>query len=221
MRLIRGEIVYAVGDVPFGHETFSVSVFPDGGRTLRALCRYDEGLIRDVVYTVGADWRPREAFVRVARADAPVGSGWFTFTDTSAEGECLTAREGRVSQRIAVAERVRAFGSHPICSDVWRLAHLAVDRIGEERTLTHCMNSSPTAAGDTGPLLGWRDYRYVVAARETIDTPAGAVDCHRYEWAVRPGKTLRMWTGAPDFLPYRMDCPETRQRYELTSLDLG
>lgn len=218
MRLIRGEVRYAVGNSAFGHEAFSVSVFPDGSRTLRALCRYDEGLTRDVVYTVGPDWRPHEAFVRVARPDAPIGSGWFRFTGDSAEAECETAHHGRLSQRIAVTERVRAFGSHPICSDIWRLAHVATDRIGEPQLLTYCMNSSPTAAGDTGPMLGWRDYCYVVAAAETIDTVVGPVACHRYEWAVRPGKTLRMWTGAPDFLPYRMDCPETGQRYDLTSL---
>lgn len=220
MRLIRGEVSYrereSNGMKEFGREYFSVSVFPDGSRTLRALCCYAvKGITRDVTYVVGADWRPREAFVRVALADEIVGSAWFRFTDTTAEAEGFTRGEGRYRQRIDVPERILAFGSHPICSDIWRLAHLSVDKGDALQILDNCMNSSPAASGDTGPMLFSRQYHYRLGARETIDTIAGAIDCHRFDWRVRDGKTLRMWTAAPDFLPYRMDCPETGQRYDL------
>lgn len=224
MRLIKGEVSYreasAGGLREFGREYFSVSVFPDGSRTLRAVCCYSQkGITRDVVYTVGADWKPREAFVRVARESEVVGSAWFRFTDAFAEAEGFTRGEGRYRQRIDVPTRVLAFGSHPICSDIWRLAHLSTEKGDHLQILENCMNSSPAASGDTGPMLFPRRYQYRLGAHETIDTIAGRVACYRFDWSVREGKTLRMWTAAPDFLPYRMDCPETGQRYDLVILN--
>jgi hypothetical protein len=224
VRLIRGEVSYREPDAgvfrEFGREYFSVSVFPNGSRTLRALCCYHrKGITRDVIYSVGADWKPREAFVRVALESEIVGSAWFRFTEEFAEAEGFTRGEGRYRQRIDVPTRIFAFGSHPICSDIWRLAHLSTERGDQLQILENCMNSSPAASGDTGPMLFPRRYHYRLGATETIETIAGEVRCHRFDWAVREGKTLRMWTTAPDFLPYCMDCPETGQRYDLVVLD--
>lgn len=87
-----------------------MSIQKDGLRTMRAVCEFDaEGITRDVTYTVGRDFKPIECYVRVALETKPVGSGWFRFTDDTAEGEAYTASEGRFSQRIKVSERVKAF----------------------------------------------------------------------------------------------------------------
>jgi hypothetical protein len=222
-RFVQGYIAYLAGaDTPhakeFGREFFSMSIQADGLRTMRAVCEFDaEGITRDVTYTVGRDFKPIECYVRVALKDRPVGSGWFRFTDNTAEGEAFTSSEGRFSQHIKVPERVKAFGSHPICSDILRLAHLKAERAGETQTLTNCMNSSPLAHGESGPMLGQRDYTYIYRGAETITVGAGTFNCHRFDWPVRAGKTLCMWT-TEDFLPIRMVFPEGHKTYDLMDL---
>ncbi len=225
-RLIEGYIAYVAGtNTPtpkeFGREFFSMSIQADGLRTMRAVCEFDqEGITRDVTYTVGKDFKPLECYVRVALEGRPVGSGWFRFTDDMAEGEAYTATEGRFSQRIKLDQRIKAFGSHPICSDMLRLAHLRPENIGQAQHLTNCMNSSPLAHGESGPILGLRDYTYIYRGVETIKVGAGTFECQRFDWPVREGKTLCMWTATDDYLPIRMVFPEGHKTYDLMDLKI-
>jgi hypothetical protein len=225
-RFIQGRISYIAGtDTPtpheFGREFFSISVQKNGLRTMRAVCEFvEEGITRDVTYTVGADFRPLECYVRVALEDRVVGSGWFRFDDTIAEGEGFTAAEGRFHQRIKVPERVKAFGSHPICSDIWRLAHLKATGKDQPQVLTNCMNSSPLAHGESGPILGQREYTYFYRGAETVTVPAGSYDCQRFDWPVRAGKTLCMWASGADYLPVRITFPEGNKRYDLMEISV-
>lgn len=224
-RFIQGYIAYITGTdtanpKEFGREFFSMSIQSDGLRTMRAVCEFDaEGITRDVTYTVGRDFKPIECYVRVALETKPVGSGWFRFTDDTAEGEVFTASDGRFSQHIKVPERVKAFGSHPICSDILRLAHLKPEGIGQTQVLANCMNSSPLAHGESGPMLGVRDYTYIYRGTETITVGAGTFTCQRFDWPVRAGKTLCMWT-TDDFMPIRMVFPEGHKTYDLMDLKI-
>lgn len=226
MTFWRGTVIYREPDekgalVDFGREDFSVSIFPDGSRTMRAVCRYNStGLTRDVTYTVGPDFKPVECFVKVAMQTHAIGSTWFRFTNALAEAEGYTHKEGRISQRISVPGRVLAFGSHPLCSDFWRVAHLQTSNPGELQTIDNCMNSSPAASGDSGPMLYRRSYSYIYVGTESISVPAGDYETHRFDWPVRDGKTLRLWTTGPDYLPIRMDFPEKGNVYELVSLEI-
>lgn len=226
MTFWRGTVMYrepgADGHLTdFGQEDFTISKFPDGSRTMRALCRYSStGLTRDVTYTVGSDFKPIECFVRVAMQTHAIGSAWFRFTDTLAEAEGFTRQEGRINQRITLTKRVTAFGSHPLCSDFWRIAHLTTDRPGALQTVDNCMNSSPAASGDSGPMLFQRSYTYTYVGEESVTVPAGTYDAHHFDWPVRDGKTLRLWTTGPDYLPLRMDFPERGNVYELVSLEI-
>jgi hypothetical protein len=223
---IQGLISYRTGTPEaqgpwFGREHFSVSLFDDGTRTLRAVCEFEDvGLVRDVTYTLDAAFRPVEAYVKVAYRSRPVGSGWFRFTATSAEGEAFTAAEGRMRQHFDLTEPVRAFGTHPICSDMLRLAHLRTDGVGEEQTLAHCMNSSGLSYGESGPILSPRSYVYVYDGAERMATEAGTFDTHAFTWKVRAGKTLRLWTLKPHHLPVRLFFPEGRKIYDLVSLSV-
>ena len=111
-RTSRGRIDYVrdSGGVS-GREWFTVTVQPNGDRTLRAQCEMDDvHLLRDVVQTVDRAWRPVDSFVRLSQGGAFMGAGWFRFTDQAIECEAFTVAEGRVSQVIETGERVRAFG---------------------------------------------------------------------------------------------------------------
>lgn len=226
-RLITGKITYCLNPpgepvTEFGRELFSMSVQQSGQRTLRVLCEFDDlGLSRDVTYTVGPDWRPIDAMVRLSLEDRTLGSGWFRFTDTYAEGEGFTESEGRFSQRIDLDRPLNAFGSHPICSDVWKLATLPDVAVGETAILDNAVNTSPLSSGESGPIMAMRTYPYVYKGDETIDVASGTYTCKRWDWPVREGKTLCMWTTAgEDFLPIRMTFPEGNKIYDLVELNV-
>ena len=226
-RLISGEISYCLNpagqpQTQFGREIFSISVQANGLRTLRVLCEFDNmGLTRDVTYTVGPDWRPLECYVRIDEEDRALGSGWFRFTPSYAEGEGFTINEGRFRQRIELTSPVNAFGSHPICSDIWKLAHVKPVSTDELQVVDNCLNSSPLSAGQTGPVMAPRSYSYAYRGSEEITVAAGTFTCQRFDWPVREGKTLCMWTtGGDDFLPIRMTYPEGEKIYDLVELEI-
>ncbi len=225
-RLISGQISYCLNPAgqpqsQFGREIFSVSVQANGLRTLRVLCEFDNlGLTRDVTYTVGPDWRPIECYVRIAEENRALGSGWFQFTPTTAEGEGFTVNEGRFSQRIALKKPANAFGSHPICSDIWKLAHVKPVATDELQVVDNCFNSSPLSAGNSGPILSPRTYAYHYRGEEELTVESGTYACHRFDWPVRDGKTLCMWATLDDLIPIRMTYPEGEKIYDLVELDI-
>lgn len=213
----RGVISYGhESDGPTGRETFHATVNADGTRTLRCVCEMDNvPLVRDVVYTVNARFEAIDAFVRVHSQGAFVGSGWFRFGDNLAEGEVVTAREGRLSQRIETPGRVRLFGSHPICVDIWKCAHTPAERAGEIQPLTNCFSSSLAPNGASGPLMTAKTYDMVYHGEEGITTPAGRFDCLRYSWDTYTGRTLVMHAIPGNWLPAQVSVPETGRLYQL------
>jgi len=186
-RLIEGQVSYfekkGVDLDESGRERFSVTVHDNGHRTLRAICEFDEArILRDVVYTVNDAFQPVEAYIRIVNG-TDVGSGWFRFTDTHAESEAMIPEQGRISQRIPISQPVKAFGSHPICSDIWRLSQLKRSSVGQSQHLTHCMNCSPIGKGfgEEGPKLNEQDYHYVYQGLDNIEVKAGKFDCHKFD----------------------------------------
>jgi hypothetical protein len=215
-----GKIRYASDDEgEIGREVFSVTVHADGSRTLRCQCWMDQvPLVRDVTYTVNERFEALDAFVRVFAMDAFVGSGWFRFTESCAEGEAITAQEGRVSQRIETPGRVKLFGSHPLCIDIWKCAHTKPEKSGEKQPLTNCFSSSLVPAGASGPLLNAKTYDIEFEGSEEKTVGAGTFGCLRYNWDTYTGRTLVMHTGGEDWLPVSIRVPEVGRYYELTEL---
>ena len=218
-RLYGGTISYTRNGQEFGREFFNVTVGQDDTRTLRCLCEIDDaGLVRDVTYTVRADFRPIDCFVRVTNQNRFVGTGWFQFGDRYVEGEAFTATEGRVSQRLEVAERIRVFGTHPLCSDIWKCASAKAERIGETQILDNCVNCSPFPNGDTGPLLARKTYELIYRGHETIEVAAGVFDCEHFSWGMTGNRTLHLYTAGPDYLPVRATVPEMGRSFDMVEL---
>jgi hypothetical protein len=198
---------------------FSVTVHADGSRTLRCQCWMDQvPLVRDVTYTVNERFEAMDAFVRVFAKGAFVGSGFFRFTDSLAEGEVITAQEGRVSQRIETPGRVKLFGTHPISVDIWKCTHTAPERVGVKQPLTNCFSCSLAPAGASGPMLTAKSYDVEFEGRERKDVPAGSFDCLRYNWDTYTGRTLVMHAAGEDWLPVSVRVPEVGRYYELVEL---
>lgn len=98
-RTYSGKLLYLTDGVgEMGREWFKVTVHCDGSRTLRSLVEMDDDkLLRDVVITVGGDWKPLDAFVRLTINEKFVGTRWYRFSDTLVECEAFTAAAGLLS----------------------------------------------------------------------------------------------------------------------------
>lgn len=190
-----------------GQEWFTVTVQPNGSRTLRAFCEVGKSdLIRDVTYSMDGDWRPLDCFVRLEQKGRFVGSGWFRFTDTSVECEAVTADAGRVSQAVALGTRAKIFASHPLVTDGWQCRlfdHARADRI---QTITPWAHSSPLPDGSTGPMIGMGSKTIEYQGEEEIEVPAGRFKCRRYDLhASQPGSPpLITWVHGDDYQLVKM-----------------
>jgi hypothetical protein len=219
-RMYRGVIAYLQDEQLTGRETFVVTVNADGSRTMRSICEMDNfNLVRDVTYTVNARFEAVDCFVRLISEDQFVGSGWFRFSDTHAEAECVTAQEGRLSQRFETPGRVKLFGTHPLSIDTLKCAHTPVARPGEWQPLTNCFSSSLVTNGASGPMLLAKTYdmKFIGEAQTTVR--AGTFDCLYYHWDTGTGRTLEMYTTPGDFLTIQTTVPERGRRYELVEYE--
>ena len=220
-KLYRGTISYsrkAGGE--FGREFFTVSVEPDGTRTLRCLCEMDDiGLVRDVTYTVDEDFRAIDCFVRISREHRFIGMGWFRFTETLAEGESFTAANKYVSQKLPAKGRPRLFGTHPISVDIWKCVHVDRSRPGDIQSLTDCFNCSSAPNGASGPILEPKSYDMVYRGPEKVSVPAGNFACERYDWNTGTGRTLNLYTVPGDWLPVHTAVPEVGRYYDLIDFE--
>lgn len=223
LRSYRGKVLYLTDGVgEMGREHFHVTITPDGTRTLRATCEMDDDdLLRDVVMTVDARWRPLDAFVRLTIGGTFAGSSWFRFTDDLAECQAYTARDGRIDQRFATAGRVASLGTHPVHGDAWSLAKFPVREPGALIEVTDLnFTTSHAANGGTGPYLmpssGRMKRRYV--GRETIDVQAGRFDAHRFQMVFSDYPPIDIWATDVDCMPLRLRWDLLRQTYELVEV---
>ncbi len=180
-----------------GRETVSYAFHDDGLITYQVSSHSDDPCIaRDAIYTLGPDYRPLEAFVRLQVDGRYEGSGWFRFEPTQVSSETFNATKGRASQVTKIDSPVRGFVAHPVSTDVMLAA--AWDHGGAKRQkLTSVFSSSTDPYGRVGPSLApsdaWLEYR----GRETVQTPAGPLETERYELFTAADATMpleSMWT---------------------------
>ena len=220
-----GEIAYLhdSGDEE-GREYFHISVQPNGSRTLIAHCEmYNDRLIRDVSYSLDAKWRPEECYVRLSIDEEVQGSALFRFFDRVVECDAITVRDGRISQRLPVPERIPSFGAHPICCDTWH------SKIGDLRrgtqdsvTLRNVCLSSALPNGGSGPIgsLCHVDVEYV--GEQDLTTPAGTFGTRHFKnrglFGDGDRPPVEIWATTEDFIPVRAHWALLTQTYELVAL---
>jgi hypothetical protein len=219
-RSYRGRIEYIYGDdAPIGREWFSVTVQPDGVRTLRAQCEMDDDqVLRDVVYTVGADWRPIDCFVRLMVHGKTMGHALFMFHDDRAETEGWNTIDQRLSTVTPLAHRPPVFGSHPVSVDGWQTAaydHGNPDRIQQVRGGT---NSSPLPNGASGPSLSIVDKAIEFVGAEELQVPAGVFKTNHYRILLKDKPPLEVWVEPEDRLFVRLSWTHLNSRYDLAEL---
>ena len=112
-RAVRGTIAYTSNKPgregqERGREYFHITVHSDGRRTCMAHSEIDDrpSVMRDIVYSLDAQWMPTDCFVRLSVNDRFTGTGWFRFGKDFAECETYTALDGRVTQGELVVGQV-------------------------------------------------------------------------------------------------------------------
>lgn len=204
-----------------GTEACHVTVHADGTRTQRARSEiFDSRVLRDVVLTVDAAYRPVDALVRVRVDERTVGAGFFRFGDGFAECEAHTAREGRISQRMQVAGRPASFISHAVTGDVFHGASIARDRGADPQDLPTILSCSPLHNGASGPFLVPWPLRAAYLGVEEVEVPAGRFRAERIRYEEPTGELfLDTWcTDDGDRVMLRMHYPPYDSSYVLTSL---
>ena len=222
-RHYRGKMLYLTDGVgEMGREFFSVTVQPDGERTLRAQCEMDDDrLLRDVVLTVDAEWRPKDAFMRLTLDGRLLGTSWFNFTTRTAHCEGLTSRDGRVSQRFELNEDIESFGTHALHGDAWVVARLRRHAGPMEKFALATFTNSTRANGASGPTLihlGEGYSRIHDLGEEILEVPAGRFTTRHIRIDVPGVDDFEVWAGGEDCLPVQLRSKNLRQTYVLVEL---
>jgi hypothetical protein len=218
-RTLQGKIgYYSRRSGETGREWFTVTVMPDGSRTLRTCCEMDDAsVLRDVTYTIDAAWRPVDAYIRLSVADRFVGSSWFRFLDDAVECEALTASEGRVSQRVDLPQRAARFGTHSLITDGWHA--VLWDPQGPDRQVLRRQPASSHAAdGGTGPLVVLGDSTLHRIGDERVCVPAGEFDTTHFSIDLVDYPPLHFWVTGPDVTLVRIEWTHLDAYYELLEL---
>ena len=215
-RTIRGRIRYTSNQPgreghERGREHFTITIHRDGRRTLRAVSEIDDPppVLRDVTLSLGADWRPRDASVRLSVDDHFVGSSWFAFHEHTIECEGYTAREGRISQRLELDGPPCTFGAHPIQGDAWHLNIVDLSRGPHWQTYPRLVMSSLDHRGATGPMLVVHPIglRLAYLGEQRVTVVAGTFDALHFRYGPPSGEAPVETSNAPTrHPPYEIWC---------------
>ena len=203
-----------------GQETCTLTTHQGGRRTLRARAEiFDSEVLRDVVYTVEADFRPVDALIRVSLRDQFVGTALFLFSETAAECEAFTAADGRLSQRLELSEPAVSFLTHAVSADVWHGASIQKQVGAGAQQLSSILSSSPLHNGSSGPSLGRWPLQAHFLGHGRIETPAGSFDAEHIRYEEPTGELfLDTWcTADANRIMLRMYYPPCNSSYVLAS----
>ncbi|MEM1261349.1 MAG: hypothetical protein AAGH76_03055 [Pseudomonadota bacterium] len=186
-RTRKGQIVYRVNDSAFpdgewGSEDFVITAHADGTRVLRAHCQLwdGDGLIRDVVKCVDADYHPRDVYVRLTSNDTFQGLAAYHFTDEQAE---MHARFGGdiVHDKRPYNRSMRSFGTHALTSDAWMAARFDRSAGPRRHVFENNLMTSTDHRGATGPeFTATTRSEWEFFGEEHVSVAAGDFDCYHF-----------------------------------------
>ncbi|MFT3968218.1 MAG: hypothetical protein QM690_20295 [Sphingobium sp.] len=89
---------------------------------MRALCEIEEPdptVLRDITYSLDANDKPTDCFVRLTVGDEFMGADFFRITEDFVECESFGPTIGRISQKLPIVGEFDGFGTHPIAGDAY------------------------------------------------------------------------------------------------------
>jgi len=182
-------------------EDFVITKHSDGSRILRAFCElYEHNLLRDVVLAMDANYRPLDCYVRVMVDDTLQGMAWFRFTETAAQCEAYTVREGRMSQDLPMDKFVPTFATHAVQSDAWLLARYDLTQGPGRQYFQDIPLCSSEHVGKTGPYIMSISSPIEYIGEEKVNVRAGTFVTHHFRFvdASNGHPPYDLWTSADD-----------------------
>jgi len=167
-----------------GREFFTLTQQPDGVDVLHAHCEIDDApsVTRDVVLALRHDdASPIDCSVRISVGDRYEGSGWMRFDQGYVECETHNQRDGRITQRIETAARVKWLQAHPIVGDALLMKLYPLSEGPGKVFFPNLMLTSPDHRGATGPLLFKTGFGIRYVGDEDITVLAGTFAAHHFQ----------------------------------------
>ena len=166
-----------------GREDFQLTRNRDGSRSLRSLAMTDDSrFVRDVTYTLGADLRPAEVFVRLMVEGQLSGSGYFR-TDGERLRVVSDGRDtGRSEQVLPVPPRFHV-STHAVMLDGWPF--WAYDPAGARQQELVVYNTSTRWNGTDGPLGRLETLDVTFLGEEDVTVPAGRFRCRHFTFETK------------------------------------
>jgi len=187
-KTIRGTIIYTSKkperfDQERGREFFSITTQSDDTLVMHAHCEIDDepNVVRDVVQAMNADSSPIDCSVRISVGDKYEGSGWIRFADSYVECESHNQRDGRITQRIELDEKVKWLQSHPIVGDALLMKLYDLSKGPGKTFFPNVMLTSPDHRGATGPLLFKTGFGIRYVGEEQITVQAGTFNARHFQ----------------------------------------
>lgn len=173
-----------------GREYFSMTVQRDGCRVLHAHSEIDDApmVCRDVVLSLDPEWYPLDCHNRITVGHEFEGSAWFRFTEHYAECESYNRRDGRITQRMKLPQRIRWLGAHPTIGDALGCAIYPLENGPGKQFYPDMALTSPDHRGATGPSLFRLGFGIEFVGREEITVPAGTFPCLHFRYTDTGGQ---------------------------------
>ncbi len=217
--VLSGEIVISTpNQAPRFYERFTISLNPDGGRTLRALTVSPRGnLIRDVAQMVRADWTPVSGGSRLFLDGQLCGAvNKFvcgqTIHSVVHDGDMLDQAEFPAPERFTL-------GFHPIADEAWKMVLGPTEPGARAAITTHTCSQTWNGKTIGHGATVVSDVEYV---GETDDPTGLCRDPVRaYLWFTPFGKLLKIWVGGAHNLFVALEVLEgdnAGTRYQLSRL---
>lgn len=219
-RTTRGKISYrdATG-AERGREWFHITESPDGSRTMRTTSEIDDSeILRDVTLSLGADWRPRDCYVRISVADEMVGAGWFEFGEREARCTVESSSLGRLCQVVTTPGRPPMFGAHQVAGDGWQAALLHGCAPTVSKRVDGILLSSALPNGASGPMIATTSMVAELVGPERITVPAGTFDTMHYRFSPDGLDAEEVWVLVDGLVLVRSEWAAYQTTYELTEL---
>lgn len=190
-RTVSGKISYTSvkpewEDRERGREWFAFTHHGDGSTVMRARCEIEEPeptVLRDIIYHLDAERRPRDLHVHLTLGDAFLGSGWLhaDWDNQVIECESFGPSIGRLSQRTPMGGAIDGFGTHPVVGDGFLTQCMDLAK-GPHKRMIRVFVPSPDHRGATPPLISEVNIGMEYVGEEEVTVAAGTFACRHYRY---------------------------------------
>lgn len=220
-RYLHGRLSYrrkTGAGIERGREDWWLTRNRDGSRTMRTLAMTDDSrFVRDVIYTIGADERPRLVLIQLQVDSQLTGSGYFRVSGDKMTIVTDAVDTGHTVQVVDVPARFHVL-THAVMLDGWPAWALDMAQAGSQTIDVY--TTSPLWNGTSGPLGRMIEQRFTLLGSEEITVPAGTFDAQHFRTgdASDTSPASHIWVTGQDNILLRYDWPAYGMEYVLESL---